>query len=230
MTFSISGFCQKTDMVGVAITTSSICVASRCPWVRARVGAAVTQNVTDPSLGNLMLDYLEQGLNAQQSIDKVVKDRQFINYRQLALMDSKGNSAGYTGSETLGANAISQGSGCIAVGNLLNSVEVIQAMVDSFSNNVNLHLAERLLVALQAGLDAGGEEGPVHSAGLKVSHQHSWPLVDLRVDWADDDPVSELVKLWRAYEPQMKDYNSRAIDPSQAPSYGVPGDLYLILL
>jgi uncharacterized Ntn-hydrolase superfamily protein len=225
MTFSISGFCQKTDMVGVAITTSSICVASRCPWVRARVGAAVTQNVTDPSLGNLMLDYLEQGLNAQQSIDKVVKDRQFINYRQLALMDSKGNSAGYTGSETLGANAISQGSGCIAVGNLLNSVEVIQAMVDSFSNNVNLHLAERLLVALQAGLDAGGEEGPVHSAGLKVSHQHSWPLVDLRVDWADDGPVSELVKLWRAYEPQMKDYNSRAIDPSQAPSYGVPGDL-----
>lgn len=225
MSFSISGFCQKTDMVGVAITTSSICVASRCPWVRARVGAAVTQNVTDPSLGNLMLDYLEQGLNAQQSIDKVVKDRQFINYRQLALMDSKGNSAGYTGSETLGANAISQGSGCIAVGNLLNSVEVIQAMVDSFSNNVNLHLAERLLVALQAGLDAGGEEGPVHSAGLKVSHQHSWPLVDLRVDWADDGPVSELVKLWRAYEPQMKDYNSRAIDPSQAPSYGVPGDL-----
>ena len=225
MTFSISGFCQKTDMVGVAITTSSICVASRCPWVRARVGAAVTQNVTDPSLGNLMLDYLEQGLNAQQSIDKVVKDRQFINYRQLALMDSKGNSAGYTGSETLGANAISQGSGCIAVGNLLNSVEVIQAMVDSFSNNINLHLAERLLVALQAGLDAGGEEGSVHSAGLKVSHQHPWPLVDLRVDWADDGPVSELVKLWRAYEPQMKDYNSRAIDPSQAPSYGVPGDL-----
>ena len=225
MTFSISGFCQKTDMVGVAITTSSICVASRCPWVRARVGAAVTQNVTDPSLGNLMLDYLEQGLNAQQSIDKVVKDRQFINYRQLALMDSKGNSAGYTGSETLGANAISQGSGCIAVGNLLNSVEVIQAMVDSFSNNVNLHLAERLLVALQAGLDAGGEEGPVHSAGLKVSHQHSWPLVDLRVDWADDGPVPNLVNLWRAYEPQMKDYNSRAIDPSQAPSYGVPGDL-----
>ena len=225
MTFSISGFCQKTDMVGVAITTSSICVASRCPWVRARVGAAVTQNVTDPSLGNLMLDYLEQGLNAQQSIDKVVKDRQFINYRQLALMDSKGNSAGYTGSETLGTNAISQGGGCIAAGNLLNSVEVIQAMVDSFSNNVNLHLAERLLAALQAGLDAGGEEGPVHSAGLKVSHQHPWPLVDLRVDWADDGPVSELVKLWRAYEPKMKDYNSRAIDPSQAPSYGVPGDL-----
>ena len=56
MTFSISGFCDKTGMVGVAITTSSICVASRCPWVRSGVGAATTQNITDPSLGNLMLD------------------------------------------------------------------------------------------------------------------------------------------------------------------------------
>ena len=225
MTFSISGFCQKTGMVGVAITTSSICVASRCPWVRAGVGAASTQNITDPSLGNLMLDYLEQGLSAQQSINKVVKGREFIDYRQLILVDSKGNSASFTGSKALGTNAVSQGVSCIAAGNLLSSVEVVQAMSDSFSNNANLHLAERLLVALQAGLDAGGEEGPVHSAGLKVAHHHPWPLVDLRVDWADDDPLPNLVNLWRAYEPQMMDYNSRAIDPSQAPSYGVPGDL-----
>ena len=225
MTFSISGFCQKTGMVGVAITTSSICIASRCPWVRAGVGAAVTQNVTDPSLGNLMLDYLEQGLSAQQSIDKVVEECEFIDYRQLALVDSKGNTASYTGSETLGTNAISQGGGCIAAGNLLSSVEVVRAMSDSFASNGNLHLAERLLVALQAGVNAGGEEGPVHSAGLKVAHQHQWPLVDLRVDWADDNPITELMNLWRAYEPQMIDYNSRAIDPSQAPSYGVPGDL-----
>ena len=225
MSFSISGFCQKTGMVGVAITTSSICVASRCPWVRAGVGAAATQNVTDPSLGNLMLNYLEQGLSAQQSIDKVVEGHSFINYRQLALVDSKGNSASYTGSKTLGTNAVSQGGGCIAAGNLLSSVEVVQAMSDNFSNNDNLHLAERLLVAIQAGVDAGGEEGPLHSAGLKVAHQHPWPLVDLRVDWADDDPITELINLWRVYEPQMMDYNSRAIDPSQAPSYGVPGDL-----
>ena len=225
MTFSISGFCQKTGMVGVAITTSSICVASRCPWVRSGVGAAATQNLTDPSLGNLMLDYLEQGLSTQQSIDKVVEECKFIDYRQLALVDSKGNTASYTGSETLGTNAISQGGGCIAAGNLLSSVEVVRAISDSFASNGNLHLAERLLVALQAGVNAGGEEGPVHSAGLKVAHQHQWPLVDLRVDWADDNPITELMNLWRAYEPQMMDYNSRAIDPSQAPSYGVPGDL-----
>ena len=225
MTFSSSGFCQKTSMVGVAITTSSICVASRCPWVRAGVGAAATQNVTDPSLGNLMLDYLEEGLSVQQTIDKIVNEHKFINYRQLALVDSKGNCVSYTGSKTLGTNAVSEGDCCVAAGNLLSSTEVVQAMTNNFTRNNNLHLAKRLLSALQAGVDAGGEEGPVHSAGLKVAHQHSWPLVDLRIDWVEDKPITELMKLWRAYEPQMIDYNSRAIDPAQAPSYGVPGDL-----
>ena len=225
MTFSISGFCQKTSMVGVAITTSSICVASRCPWVRAGVGAAATQNVTDPSLGSLMLDYLEEGLSVQQTIDKIVNEHKFINYRQLALVDSKGNCVSYTGSKTLGTNAVSESDCCVAAGNLLSSTEVVQAMTNNFTRNNNLHLAERLLSALQAGVDAGGEEGPVHSAGLKVAHQHSWPLVDLRIDWVEDNPITELMKLWRAYEPQMMDYNSRAIDPTQAPSYGVPGDL-----
>ena len=225
MTFSISGYCHKTSMLGVAITTSSICVASRCPWVRGGVGAAVTQNVTDPSLGNLMLDYSEQGLSAQQSIDKVVEGRKYIDYRQLALVDSKGNSGTYTGSKTLGTNAVSQGGGCIAAGNLLSSTEVVKAMSDSFSGNGNLHLAERLLVALHAGIEAGGEEGPLHSAGLKVAYKNPWPLVDLRIDWADDGPLTELMNLWSAYASQMMDYNLRAIDPSQAPSYGVPGDL-----
>ena len=225
MTFSISGFCDKTGMVGVAITTSSICVASRCPWVRSGVGAATTQNITDPSLGNLMLDNLEKGLNVQQSIDEVVKDHKYIDYRQLALIDIKGNSASYTGSKTLGTNGVYQGEKCIAAGNLLSSTDVVRAMSENFSNNSNLHIAERLLVALNAGLETGGEEGPVHSAGLKVAYKNSWPLVDLRIDWSENKPIKELINLWKSYEPQMMDYDLRATDPSQAPSYGVPGDL-----
>tara|TARA_Y100000590_G_scaffold342575_1_gene391199 strand:- start:221 stop:898 length:678 start_codon:yes stop_codon:yes gene_type:complete len=225
MTFSISGFCHKTGMVGVAITTSSICVASRCPWVRSNVGAAATQNITDPSLGNTMLDNLEKGLNPQQSIDDVIKKHKFIEYRQLALIDAKGNSASYTGSKTLGTNAVSQNENCIAAGNLLSSSNIVKIMSENFSNNLDLHLAERLLVALKAGLDAGGEEGPVHSSGLKVAFKDSWPLVDLRIDWSNNDPINELIDLWKSYEPQMMDYNLRAIDPSSAPSYGVPGDL-----
>ena len=225
MTFSISGFCERTGMVGVAITTSSISVASRCPWIRAGVGAAATQNVTDPSLGNLMLDGLEQGQTPAEVIDQLVNKREFIEYRQLALIDAQGRSASFTGAQTLGTNAVVKGDGCIAAGNLLITTDVPKAMAGSFSSNAQMHLAERLLVALQAGVDAGGEEGPVHSAGLKVAHIPPWPLVDLRVDWADDGPISQLMDLWKAYEPQMMDYNARAINPSAAPSYGVPGDL-----
>ena len=48
--------------------------------------------------------------------------------------------------------------------------------------------------------------------------------MDLRVDWDDDDPIERLRSLWRAYEPQIADYVTRALDPAPAPSYGVPGD------
>lgn len=225
MTFSVAGFCKKTGMVGVSITSSSICVASRCPWVRAGVGAASTQNITDPSLGNEMLDLIAKGSSPEQAVQMVTKGRKFIDYRQLAVIDIKGRSASFTGSETLGTNAVVRGDGCIAAGNLLITTEVPQAMADSFSKYSHLHLAERLLLALQAGLDAGGEEGSVHSAGIKVAHEHPWPLVDLRVDWADEKPIDQLIELWRDFEGQMMDYNTRAIDPRSAPSYGVAGDL-----
>ena len=225
MTFSVAGFCERTGMVGVSITSSSICVASRCPWVRAGVGAASTQNITDPSLGNEMLDLIAKGSSPEQAVQMVTKGRKFIDYRQLAVIDIKGRSASFTGSETLGTNAVVMGDGCIAAGNLLISTEVPQAMADSFSKHSHLHLAERLLLALQAGLDAGGEEDSVHSAGIKVAHEHPWPLVDLRVDWADENPIDQMIELWRDFEGQMMDYNTRAIDPRSAPSYGVAGNL-----
>jgi uncharacterized Ntn-hydrolase superfamily protein len=225
MTFSVAGFCEKTGMVGVAITSSSICVASRCPWVKAGVGASSTQNITDPSLGNILLDLIEKGSSSEQAIKIITNDRKFIDYRQLMVIDNKGQSSSFSGSKTLGTHAVAEGNHCIAAGNLLISTEIPKAIVDNFAKNSNLHLAERLLLALQSGLDAGGEEGPLHSAGIKVAHKHPWPLVDLRVDWSEDNPIDKLMRLWHNYEEQMIDYNTRAEDPTSAPSYGVFGDL-----
>ena len=85
-------------------------------------------------------------------------------------------------------------------------------------------LAESLLLGLKAGLDAGGEEGTLHSAAILVASEFSWPEVDLRVDWDDADPIGRLLDLWAAYKPQYRDYIMRAISPDEAPSYGVPGD------
>jgi uncharacterized Ntn-hydrolase superfamily protein len=112
---------------------------------------------------------------------------------------------------------------CVAAGNMLAGVEVIEAMVLAFQQTPGL-LAERLLSSMRAALAAGGEAGPVHSAALKVMGDVIWPIVDLRVDWAEADPIGQLDALWQAYRPQMLDYLTRALNPTAAPSYGVPGD------
>ena len=225
MTFSIAGRCARTGMFGVAITTSSICVGARCPHARAGVGAVATQNVTDPHLATLVLDALQSGQSASEAIARVVEGRSYIDYRQLTAVDSTGQTAQFTGTEILGTNAVSEASNCVAAGNLLSSADVPSVMTASFDTNPDAHLAERLLKGLEAGLAAGGEEGPVHSAALYVADQMPFALVDLRVDWEEDGPVITLRELWQAYEPQMLDYLHRAINPSVAPSYGVAGDL-----
>ncbi len=225
MTFSIAGRCAKSGAFGVAITTSSIAVGARCPHARAGVGAAATQNVTDPNLGPMLLDLMSQGLSARDSIDSIIRNRPFIEYRQLTAVDSNGNSASWSGKNILGTHAVSEQRDCVAAGNLLKSATLPEVMTDAFAANASQHLAERLLRALEAGLASGGEEGPVHSAALIVHHEQAFPLVGLRVDWDDKNPVRVLRKLWEDYKPQMGAYLQRAIDPTRAPSYGVPGDL-----
>ena len=224
MTFSIAARCARTGAFGVAIATSSIAVGARCPHARAGVGAVATQNVTDPALGPLLLDFLRAGLTAGEAVGMAVEGRRDIDYRQLTAVDRHGNSASWTGKHFLGINAVSERRDCVAAGNLLKSAAVPDVITSAFAAGVHLHLAERLLRALEAGLESGGEEGPVHSAALLVVHEHAFPLVDLRCDWDDAAPISRLRKLWSDYEPQMQAYLTRAINPAAAPSYGVAGD------
>ena len=224
MTFSIAGRCAKSGAFGVAITTSSIAVGARCPHARAGVGAVATQNVTDPNLGPMLLDLMAQGLSARDSIDSIIRDRPHIEFRQLTAVDRHGNSASWSGRNILGIHGVSEQRDCVAAGNLLKSATLPNVMTDAFAANANLHLAERLLRALEAGLASGGEEGPVHSAALIVHHEQAFPLVSLRIDWDDGNPIKFLRRLWDDYKPQMGAYLQRAIDPTQAPSYGVPGD------
>ncbi len=224
MTFSIAGRCARTGQFGVAITTSSISVGSRCPHARAGVGAVATQNITDPHLATLVLDAMESGQSAPEAIAGVVNGRDNIDYRQLTAVDAAGRTAHFTGAHILGTNAISEDTDCVAAGNLLSSTAVARGISDGFVANPDAHLAERLLCGLEGGLKAGGEEGPVHSAALIVADRMPFYLVDLRVDWEDTCPITKLRALWQAYEPQMNDYLNRAVNPAAAPSYGVAGD------
>ncbi|WP_290699452.1 DUF1028 domain-containing protein [Amphritea sp.] len=222
MTFSVAGVCPDTGMVGCAITSSSICVASRCTFVRSGIGVALTQNVTNPDLGPLALDLMSDKLPTAEVMQALETLDDNIQWRQLGLLNLAGDSATFSGSEALGLYATAAGKNCIAMGNLLENTAVPQAMINSFENSSG-HLAERLLQALEAGLAAGGELGPIQSAGLLVAAEPNWPIVNLRVDW-HIEPINELRMIWGNYQPQMDAYITRAKAPANADSYGVPGD------
>ena len=223
MTFSLVARCERTGMFGTAVASSSPAVAARCSYTRSGVGAVSSQNVTDPSLGVLTLNLLEKGLSATETIDQIKTTANHLDYRQILVIDSKGGVAIHSGNNSLGIWSEAKGVNVLSAGNLLANPEVPSAIVEKFENTSG-HLGERLITSLQEGLEAGGEAGPIHSAGMKISHKVSWPLVDLRCDWSEDCPIKKLSKAWKVYKPLVNDYLQRALDPTKAPSYGVPGD------
>lgn len=224
MTFSLVGRCDRTGMFGAVVTSSSPAVAARCVFARARAGAACSQNVTDPTLGPRLLDALERGRTADDALADVVVAAPHVEYRQLAVVGAAGAGAAFSGGRALGRAATATGPGCAAAGNLLAAESVPAAMTEAFLADPAAHLGDRLLAALAAGRDAGGEESPVRSAGLVVVDAVPWPVTDLRIDWCDGDPVAALARLWEQWKPQAGDYVIRALAPASAPSFGVPGD------
>ena len=223
MTFSLAARCARTGMFGVAISSSSPAVAARCAYVRAEVGAACTQNITDPRLGPRLLDLMAGGASAREAMAMVVTAEELVAYRQLTAVDNEGGTAAFSGEHTLGVHRVIEAPDAVAAGNLLANLEVPAAMIAAFGFHPEAHLGDRLVAALAAGLAAGGEAGPVRSAGLLVAADVPWPVADLRVDWSED-PIGDLANLWRLWRPQIDAYVTRALDPAAAPSYGVPGD------
>ncbi len=211
-------------MFGVAIASSSPAVAARCSHARAGAGAVATQNITDPSLGPRILDLLARGREAEGALQESLQSTDFAAYRQLVVVGRGGVPAIHSGSRTLGVVGSSVGAHSAAAGNLLARIDVPAAMVRAFEAAAG-HLGARLLQALRAGVERGGEAGPIHSAGLLVVREVSWPIVDLRVDWSEQDPVGALEAVWTLYAPQIDDYVRRALDPGAAPHFGVPGDM-----
>lgn len=224
MTFSISARCRRTGMFGIAVSSSSPCVAARCAHARAGVGAVATQNITDPTLGPKGLDLLASGLPAPEALAKLKAAAPHLDYRQLALVDRQGRTASFSGAKTLGTHRIKEAPDVVAAGNLLKNPDVPDHMVETFLREENAALGDRLIAAMQAALAAGGEEGPVHSVGMLLVRDVAWPVADLRVDWHESDPIGELARLWALWQPQMDAYVTRALNPSSSPSYGVPGD------
>ncbi len=223
MTFSLIARCAKTGMFGIAISSSSPAVAARCAYTRAGTGAVASQNVTDPTLGPFALDLMGGGMTAAEAIAGVRDQGRFIEYRQVLAIDKHGNTAIHSGPNSLGIWTDAAGPDVLSAGNMLANEGVPQAIVDGFLATSG-HLGDRLIAAMRAGLAAGGEAGPVHSAGLQLCDKVPWPVADLRCDWTENCPIEAIATAWDVYKPQLEAYVQRAIDPREAPSYGVPGD------
>ena len=214
MTLSLVAADPATGEVGVAITSSSPAVAARCAHVRAGVGAVATQNVTDPRLGPALLDRLAAGASPEDALRDLVAEQppELIAFRQLTAVTPDGRTAIFSGDPAV-----------VSAGNLLAAPDV-PMIAAAACETAHGPLAARLLAGLNAGIAAGGEAGPVHSAGLLVARDVAWAVTDLRVDWADEDPVGQLNDLWARWEPELDGYVTRALQPGAAPSFGVPGD------
>jgi uncharacterized Ntn-hydrolase superfamily protein len=221
VTFSIVARSNDASLLGVAIASSSAAVAARCAHARAGVGAVVTQNLTDPELGLRALDALERGRGAEAALRNVLSTTAFGDYRQLAVIGARGEPALHTGRRALGIAAAHRSVHAAAAGNLLSQSQIPAAMVAAFETN-DAALGARLLAALRAARERGGESGPIHSAGILIVRDLTWPIVDLRVDWHESDPIGELAKLWDLFAPQVEDYVLRARDPARAPGFDVP--------
>jgi len=212
MTFSLIGRCPRTGQIGAAVTTSSIAVGARVAYCVAGVGAVLTQHRTDPRLGPRGIELLRSGCSAQQAVDALVASTELVHWRQIAVLDVAGNTAAYSGTRTKPEMSAAPAQDACALGNILANARVPPAMLRAFQADPTAPLAERLLHALDEGLAAGGENGPVRSAHLLVVERESFPLIDLRVDW-HETPIAELRALWNRYAPQTNDYMMRALDP-----------------
>lgn len=214
MTFSLVGRCERTGAVGAVIASASMAVAARCAAVRAGAGAVCSQSTTDPRLREALLDAMAGGTAAGDAVAALAGRTADVAWRQLAAVDADGGSAAYSGELTLGQAADVRAAGAAAAGNLLASPDVPAAMLAAFHDAAGNRLGDRLIAALRAGLAAGGEVTPVHSAGMLIADSVPWPVTDLRVDW-HDDPVEQLASLWRLWQPQAGSYVQRALRPAE---------------
>lgn len=206
-TYSIVAFDEKTGDMGVAVQSHWFAVGTSVTWGEAGVGVIATQSFVNPAFGPEGLALLKKGMSPQEVVDKLIKGDEGREFRQLAVLDSKGRAASYTGKLCIQPAGNIVGKDFSVQANLMSNDRIWPAMAEAFKNSKG-PLAERMLVALEAAEKAGGDIRGKQSAALLVVRAKStgkiWEdrLVDLRVD-DNAAPLIELrrlLKVHRAYE------------------------------
>ncbi len=227
MTFTIVARCARTGQVGIGIATYSICVGLYCNGLRSNVGATITQAFVNQGNNTLALRLLAEGFKPQHVMDELAANDPDFAYRQIAVIDREGRVAAYSGPKTRGWSGHRAGEGYVAMGNVLVGAQVVDAIARGYEANPREALERRLLKAIEAGRDAGGQVGneghmTERSAAVIVYGAYDHAELDLRVD-LHDEAVDELRRAFEEYELYRGYYRDRGINPQNA----VPQDVFV---
>jgi len=198
LTFSIVARDPKTKALGVSVSTAVPAVGSVVPHVEFDAGAVATQAQTSVFYGKEGLKLLKKGLSPQTALETMLQRDPDREKRQVIIIDAHGRTAAFTGKENIEWKGHIVGKDCAVAGNMLAGSRVLEAMLETYEASKG-KLAERLLKALEAGQEAGGDKRGRMSAALLVAGEQ-WisetrPVLDLRVD-AHQDPVRELRRIY----------------------------------
>ena len=216
MTFTIVGRCPDTGRLGVATATRSLAVGVRVPHVAPRSGAVAIMAIADERLGHRALELLAQGNKAPAVVEALVAGDPNAEYRQLGVIDDDGFIAARTGKRNRDFADHRIGQNHIALGNVLVGPHVLDAIEGGFTARPDDPLEDRLMAALEAGRDAGGQHGGQRSAAILVYGAKTFAEVNLRVD-LHREPVGELRRIYDAFKPAIPYYNLRQVDATVPP-------------
>jgi len=220
-TYTVIGRCQRSGRLGIGIATFSLAVGSYCPFVQPGQAAISTQAYVNQHLGVKAMHLLKQGCSPKQAVKEISGEDNYIDYRQVGIVDGKGDTAVFSGSHIRDWSGDISRQNLVAMGNALCGSEVVEAMADAFDSQPAHDLDERLLSSLEAGRDAGGQVGTnghlaERSAVVCVYNQEIFPELDLRVDF-HEQAVDELRRLHAIYKPYLSYHELRRLSPQQSP-------------
>ena len=226
MTYSIIGRCARTGRLGLGITTFSLAVGGRCEGIAANVGVCKTQAFPNRTNDPLGIKLLREGLLPARVMEMFAANDSEHDYRQIAIMDREGRIAAHTGPGTRGWSGHQVGADCVAFGNGLVGPQVLAGLIAGFLAKPGDPLEFRLMQALEAGRDAGGQgtadtHKPERSAAIKVVDRLDYPDIDVRVD-VHPVAVAELRRVLEEFKLYEDFYKQRGRDPSHA----IPQDVF----
>ena len=218
MTFTIIGVCKRTKKVGYCQSTSTPAVGFRCADVVPGHGVFTFQASSDFRLKELTARLMNFGYSPAKVLKELKDTDAHFERRQIAIVGLDGVAVAHTGNLNLDWKGHEVGDGFVACGNALSGPPVVAAIGESFRKHANEDLEERLLRAIEAGRDAGGQPDGQVSAAMIVYGEHPFPLVNLRVD-VSAEPIGELRKIFDWYRPLIPFYVQRTLDPSSVGRY-----------